>query len=233
MILMKGVLGMKNALRGYRAFFPKSWMIWIVCVMYPVVAVAGITVFQYLNSEASIYIFLAAVYGVLAVEMVLSKYSFAGLVAKDSNRMEYLKTSVKGMDFLREVLITDQNRRFITTGVIVLSAGLMGVNHEYRIAEELSVSISVSTVLGIFLLISILVELLTFCMKLVNNTNAYTLMSMASFGIAGIMTFLLIVFDMESGHYLWISVILLMMYIVIRYVTRHTLLKKARAGYYD
>ena len=109
----------------------------------------------------------------------------------------------------------------------------MGVNHEYRIAEELSVSISVSTVLGIFLLISILVELLTFCMKLVNNTNAYTLMSMASFGIAGIMTFLLIVFDMESGHYLWISVILLMMYIVIRYVTRHTLLKKARAGYYD
>lgn len=224
---------MKDALRGYRAFFPKSWMIWIVCIVYPVVAVAVFTVFQYLNSEASLYIFLAAAYGVLAVEMILSKYSFAGLVAKDSNRMEYLKTSVKGMDFLREVLITDQNRRFITTGVIVLSAGLMGVNREYRIAEELSVSISVSEVVSIFLLIGILVELLTFCMKLITNTNAYVLISMASFSIAGIMTFLLIVFGMESGHYLWISVILLLIYIVIRYVTRHTLLKKARAGYYD
>lgn len=206
---------MGNALKGYRAFLPRPWLLWIVCIVYPLVSIAGCIALSQIMAIDSHLIIGAVVYEILLVEILLNKVSFAGIVAKDSNCLDYLKTSIKGMDVLEKVFYVDQQRRFFTTAIILICIGVHWTN------------------ITIALVVVSALELFTFLTRLFINRNVQLVITGLLFGVAASLTFVIMMVGSAFGQVLWLTTLLLIGYIVIRFITRSFLMKKARECFYD
>lgn len=116
---------MKQYIKSYHAFWPvKTWMKPCVYLLYPFIIIAGL----YLLSHKLMYypkVCMGFACGlVITVEIVLDYFVFGGIASRETNRLEYLKTSVRGMNLLKGSLITDAVRRFLSIAVIMSSSYL-------------------------------------------------------------------------------------------------------------
>lgn len=110
---------MKEAIKSYHMFLPRAWVKWCIYILYPLLVIGGMYA---LNRYATYFSFVCiglACGVVIMVEYMLDTYVFLGIAARDTNRLEYLKTSSKGLPLLKKALLTDAVRRFLSTGVIV------------------------------------------------------------------------------------------------------------------
>lgn len=118
---------LKEAIKGYHMFLPRPWLKWGIYLLYPVVVIGMMYV---LNTYATVFPFICigmCCGVILAMEYMLDTYMFFGIASKDTNRLDYLKTSFKGLTLLKKALETDAVRRFLSTAII-----LTGVYMEMR-----------------------------------------------------------------------------------------------------
>lgn len=116
---------MKEAIRSYHIFLPRKWLKWCIYILYPVFVVGSLYVlYHYLQFFPIVCVCLGS--GMIVVmEMLLDTYMFLGIGAKNTNRLEYLKTSAKGMLLLKKSLVVDGVRRFSSTLLILIGVYLV------------------------------------------------------------------------------------------------------------
>lgn len=108
---------MKQYIQCYRVFLPgnRLWMKISMYLIYPLVAIwlalLGI------NGGSFTCIALAPMM-ILAFEVMVDFLLFGGITSKDTNRLEYLKTTYNGMSCFKNALIADTVRRFLSAFVI-------------------------------------------------------------------------------------------------------------------
>lgn len=113
---------MREAIKGYHMFLPGGWLKWCIYLLYPLCVIGGMYAMnRYLLYFAQICVGLTCCI-LVAVEMCLDTYVFLGIGARDTNRLEYLKTSAKGMPLLKKALVMDGIRRFLS--MLVMMIGL-------------------------------------------------------------------------------------------------------------
>lgn len=106
-------------------FLPaRAWVKLCVYLLYPLIIIGGF----YLLSHKLMYrtiICMGFVCGlVTAVEIYMDYFIFGGIASKETNRLEYLKTSARGIPLLKSSLITDGVRRFFSTAIILAGSYL-------------------------------------------------------------------------------------------------------------
>ncbi len=110
---------MKEAIKSYHMFLPRAWVKWCIYILYPLLVIGEIYALNRFVTYFS-FVCIGLTCGmVIMVEYMLDTYVFLGIAARDTNRLEYLKTSSKGLPLLKKALFTDAVRRFLSTGVIV------------------------------------------------------------------------------------------------------------------
>lgn len=116
---------MKEAVKGYHIFLSKSWLKWAIYIPYPIVLIGMVYILnRYLTFFQ--YICIGMVCGmIVAVEIMVDTYVLMGIASKNTNRLEYLKTSTKGLSLLKKVLAMDAVRRFLSITVILAGAYLV------------------------------------------------------------------------------------------------------------
>ena len=107
---------MKNWLKCYHVFLSQRWLRILVYLVYPLGAIAmmnlSIEVVRSADTDVEIvYMFLGG--PLVLAELFFSYFTFGGVAAKDGNRLEYLKTSVKGMPVLKTGLIVEAVRHLL------------------------------------------------------------------------------------------------------------------------
>ncbi|MDE6761935.1 MAG: hypothetical protein K2J90_14860 [Lachnospiraceae bacterium] len=111
---------MKEVIGSYHMFLPRTWLKWCIYILYPVFVVGSLHVlYHYMQYFPMVCVCLGSGM-IVAAEMMLDTYVFLGIGARDTNRLEYLKTSAKGMSLLKKALIMDGARRFFSTLLILL-----------------------------------------------------------------------------------------------------------------
>lgn len=112
---------MKETMKSYHMFLPRTWVKWFLYLLYPVFAIGGLYALCYKITFLSLLCTAFAGGIVVGVEYMLDGFVFAGIASKHTNRLEYLKTSIKGMPVLKRALIADGVRRFCSITVIMLA----------------------------------------------------------------------------------------------------------------
>lgn len=117
--------------KSYRVFLSGRLMKLIMYVLYPLFVVAWcslmIVAIGSTTADAT-YGLLITGSMVLSGELLLDTFVYGGIMAKDTNKLEYLKTSIKGMNVLRRSLFADKLRRMVTA--VLIFAIAYGLHHE-------------------------------------------------------------------------------------------------------
>ena len=112
---------MKKKIKRYLVFTPFAYRIAVFLVM-PVL-LAGIGV--YTGSRwGEPGLFPVGIFLTMA-EIISDNWLFSGLQAKEAEKMDFLKTSGLGMEILRDALILDLLRKFLTAWVILTFCDLL------------------------------------------------------------------------------------------------------------
>lgn len=115
---------MENWIKSYHVFLPGRWGKWIVYAGFPVLLFAAGYLFAKLQEHILILIGMSVLsMAVVSLEGGFDYFSFGGIASRDTNKLEYFKTSAKGMCVLKRSLITDAIRRLVEMGLI-----LFGIN---------------------------------------------------------------------------------------------------------
>lgn len=113
---------MKEAVKGYHIFLSKSWLKWAMYIPYPILLIGMVYLSsRYLTFFSYVCVGLACGM-IVAVEMMIDTYVLMGIASRNTNRLEYLKTSSKGLSLLKKVLVLDAVRRFLS--IMVILAGV-------------------------------------------------------------------------------------------------------------
>ena len=109
---------MREWIKSYHIFLSGRWSKWVVYVLFPVVFFGIGSVFGkgVLNGYFAMIILSSLI---VSLEIGMDYFIFGGIAARDTNKLEYLKTSVKGMSVLKKSLIADGVRRFLSISLIV------------------------------------------------------------------------------------------------------------------
>lgn len=109
---------MKKYIHGFILFASTKWIRFTVCILYPACAL----ILSLLMSKEFIPLLLSLM-GTLSllggVEHLISHELFGGIAHKDTQRLEYIKTSPYGMSLLKSGITADFLRRTLTIGVIL------------------------------------------------------------------------------------------------------------------
>lgn len=111
---------MKKFIQSYHAFLPRGMVKWILYLMYPGAVLLLLFVGSYLVPEGSfgevftVGLMVGLPVLMIAIECLIDMFVFGGLGSKESNqRMEFIKTSVRGKKLVHRALIYDGVRRFL------------------------------------------------------------------------------------------------------------------------
>ena len=125
---------MKQLIKSYHIFVPYVWGKWILYLVYPMVGMLLLYGAESLFHDERMSVVIAATF-VVSVELYFDMAVFGGISSKETNKLEYLKTSVKGMTVLRNSLVTDALRRFLSVVFIVMMAKCFTAYQEMRMEE--------------------------------------------------------------------------------------------------
>lgn len=156
---------------------------------------------------------------IVTLEIFLDYFVFGGIASKDTNKLEYLKTSIKGMDVLKRSLIVDVIRRFVGLGIVVFGM-------KYICGYEYSNGQAFVWTICYFMLSELALAV----------TRHFSFLSLVGAGgmiisfAAPVATML---FLEENINVLVAGIILMIIGICIAAGSRVLIMKKARGSYYD
>lgn len=166
---------------------------------------------------------LHAMYGLLItssmimwLEMLLDNFVYGGILAKDTNKLEYLKTSHKGMDVLKMSLVVDKLRRFLA------SALLLGV--VYCVCHE---QVNIGQLISLILVTAALTELGVLITRHFSSLNWTLIIAMIANSVG-------VIIGVIAVRIPWFFVILfLATFVAVAIVSNRVIMKKANQGFYD
>lgn len=105
---------MKKIIRSYLAFTSKGYRIAAV-ICLPLAFLILRVILTLLADDPDLYIFLFSedCMSIILLELMADRWIFGGICGKDSPRIEYLRTSGRGEQAIRNALIGDLLRRFV------------------------------------------------------------------------------------------------------------------------
>jgi len=109
---------MKRFIKSYHVFLPQIWSKLFTYVVYPVAIL--LIAYWLVSWKIPMPICVMVVCSlILTVEVLWDSTVFGGIASKNTNKLEYLKTSVRGMRILRNSIVADAVRRAISVTVIL------------------------------------------------------------------------------------------------------------------
>lgn len=206
---------MKQFWKCYHVFLAPTWLKMLMYLGYPLVVLGLSGWLLCLSAPGTVVITLASVLIVVA-EILLDSAAFEGIASKDTNKLEYLKTSVRGMSTLRNSVIADAVRRALTT-VVILGTLLL-----FRATEFAEVMLVVFVTLGCTELGLILTRSITFIIGKLLAVYLGTVLCMWS-----------IRFILPGGN-IWGTVCIAGgFYLIVTAVGRMFIMRRARGSFYD
>lgn len=211
---------MGEYIKSYNVFLSKKWMRWFMYLIYPVLLIA----LEYVMSHVvTMFTFICIMFtgaSVVVAELVMDMFLFKGIGSKDTNRLEYLKTSVKGLPVLKKSLMFDEMRRMLSFIVI-----FMGVYAVIEKDEQFGVSFTVwlvcSYAVDMFFATEVALLITRFFSSMVVDFIViYLFCAFAGFGL----------FLIQS---VWVTVLLAVAGVAVAVLSRKQIMKKARESYYD
>lgn len=129
---------LKQKIKGYLVFTPFGYKIILFAVL-PLVLLGLQLVISMIYQGTGLPLFGGTL---VLVEILADNWFLGGIQDKNSEKIDYLKTSGKGMRIMKNVLITDVVRRFLSCAVILgmaqaiaqVCACAAGVSEKSRIA---------------------------------------------------------------------------------------------------
>lgn len=112
---------MKEYIKSYRVFASSVLFRGLIHVIYPLVIMFCVMILIGISLAASGGIQVAYQLAgglIIVVELFIGYLMFGGIAASDTNKLEYLKTSVKGLPVLKKGLIVDAIRRWVRIALI-------------------------------------------------------------------------------------------------------------------
>lgn len=212
---------MKEYIKSYHIFFPGKWVKWCTYIVYPLLVI-GIVWFSGQGYSPEMLCVGLAACMIVMIEMMLDTYMFFGVVARDTKRLEYIKTSAKGMPLLRKALVTDATRRFLSAAVI-----LTGVN--FVIKDDAQKSFDGNVVCEV-LVSCLLVELAFLFTRQITNVLVNLLFVYTIGMVALVAGSAIVLLPMVP---IWGLILSAFLYVGITVVARKILMKKAGRTYYD
>ncbi len=152
---------MKKYLKSYHVFLANEIEQILMYVGYPLVMVFVIWFTCWMVQIISggmgrgVAMINASVIGAFVViaELVIDLLVFGGLLNKDTNKLEYLKTSKRGMEVLKKSVIVDKIRRVVMTGAY-LCVGYVFCHTGGSILQILSLTMVLCGIIEIGLLLT-------------------------------------------------------------------------------
>lgn len=215
---------MIECVKAYNVFVSRNWLRWCLNVIYPVVIIllAGI-----LHNYAGYY--TMACMGIVSalvvfMELLADTMVFFRVGARNTNQLEYLKTSNKGMEVLKKGLILDAVRRFIVIAFIYI-----GVYEVIYLGSGFGENHSDINFIGYIIATILCIETALMVLRLFNNmrvmfTAIYFICNVAMgvgilicrYNISAILTGVLVVAS-----------------IIVAIMARRILIKRGEESYYD
>lgn len=142
--------------KSYKVFLTGTLMKLLLYLVYPLVTILWCGLMAIGMGAEKVYAMAALLITcniILWVELVADYFVYGGILAKDTNKLEYLKTSNWWMSVLKKSLIVDKVRRFVT---MTLLLGLIySVCHEgVSVGQLISLLFAVAAVIELGLLIN-------------------------------------------------------------------------------
>ena len=217
---------MKQYIRSYRMFLPGNYL-WVKLLLYIIYPVITIWITRhFLPSGALACLVIAPI--IMTIEIMFDYFFFGGIASKDTSRLEYLKTSCKGMQYLKKGLIMDAVRRLGSMAVIELGIYFM-------IGEKTRKEDGVSILQALFFLFSaFLIVELALCI-----TRIFTdiWVSVLVYCLAG-MLWMGIIMEIQWYAFMEIAKVFLILALVVAGVSVvwfniRMIMKRAERSYYD
>lgn len=106
---------MRELIKCYHVFIPAIWEKLLLYLIYPAALIWFGCKMEGIMSPMGV-IFACEL--IVSIELILDSLIFGGISSKETNKLEYLKTSVRGMTVLRKGVIVDAVRRALAVTVI-------------------------------------------------------------------------------------------------------------------
>ena len=155
---------------------------------------------------------------ILVAEFMFDITAFGGIASEDTNKLEYLKTSVKGMEVLRKSIISDAVRRVCSVAIIMLAVH----------GAEAQLLTWMQIIAGIFATVLCIEVGLIITRRFTIMTFVY--LSMVVIGFVAMYVCLKIFLETIS-----VTVVggIIILYIAVAVLGRVMIMRKARGSYYD
>ena len=162
-----------NCLKSYSVFCVGIIIKLAMFLLYPLAVLffGGLTHLIAILSGNFVSGLLSAASTIISAELLLDMFIYGGILCKDTNKLEYLKTSHKGIKVLESSLVVDRIRRWLMT------CGLLGII--YLIGNQgisqlglLSLVFAISGVTELMLLVSRHITSITWMMVVIMIASA-------------------------------------------------------------
>lgn len=203
----------------YKAFLSGILMKLVVYLFYPLMMIlfCGLMgIGMGVEHIHAMYALLTASGGIIWIEMLLDIYIYGGILAKDTNKLEYLKTSCKGMSVLKKGLYVDKLRRLMTMTLI------LGVI--YAVCHE---QVSVGQLISLILVTAGIEELGLLIIRHFSSLNWVLIVAMVA-NVLGVIVGVLAVNIAPI-----FAVLFLLMFAGIFVASNKVTMKKAEGSFYD
>lgn len=211
---------MKEYIKSYHVFLSARLFQVAIYVLYPLVAIFCVSAL--IGIALSFNMGIGAGYQLsanllLVGEVVCGYLIFGGIADKDTNKLEYLKTSVKGMRVLKTAMIVDVVRRILWVTIIQLVP-------LFIFQEKSDESIWIANAM-----ILLFAEI---CCLFIRKSS---LMAMLLGVIVGGTTFLSPLLGLATllDSLLWLIVLCYILVAVVMFINIKMVMKKARDSFYD
>lgn len=207
---------MVSYIKSYRTFLCETLVKLLLYLVGPLITLFWSALIGFISNKYGIIAQGAAINLIVLYELLLDTFVYGGILSKDTNKLEYLRTSPKGLEILRKSLVTDKLRRFLMTAVLLsLIYGIS--NGNLSLFQFVSILFAAVTAMELGLLICRRVTVITLAMLIALLTNL-------------LVTGLVIPIMYLPGGFVVLYAGLLA---AVEIFSNRHIMKKAKKGYYD
>lgn len=208
---------MKRLLKCYHIFLPKIWGKPFLYLVYPLLLILLMVKIAGNHTFASYGVAIGCALAMFA-EILVDMVVLGGVASKDTNKLEYLKTSVRGMDVLRNCIVIDGIRRALSLIFIVgVSYVIGGID-----LTVMQLAVSVACTLMLMELGLVITR---------NFPSMTVVMLTASIGEWIAVALIMLICSKAITGFILFSAMLI--YLCVCILERIMIMKKARGSYYD
>lgn len=217
---------MKKYIRSYHMFLPgKKWVKACIYLLYPFIVIGTVCLLRYkLTYYPVICMGLACVMTTMA-EIFFDYFIFGGIASRETNKLEYLKTSVRGISMLKSSLAADIIRRFLSI-TIIISGSYLAAARGIQTEEHIFLHI-----LWYIFCVFFLIETGLFITRFFMNTAGSMLVCVVLGNVAALPGCFVPAWDIQ----IWVAVLLAAAGAAagMAVTGRRFILKRAEESYYD